>query len=277
MCFRFHLDVHLCHFAICPVLIRIQADRLDASAVSTFGLVYILFDQAETTRTQAKADFCIKFLKRMALNAIVLLNEGGGHCYMPNGGQLHFDAAATCNLHDSLGDGVHVLIKDALKTCWNDMKNEDSIVNSEFEAASIIDVVVFIALVKKYRRQRKKHSWSQRTLTVWQNMLWALVKFLGASLNTHCRRLQRDLGDALTNRVIPARKKKGPVAEETWLVLITFWSGNANVDFYEWDIRTLCNIPLRLYTWLFALGLQCIVSVVHVSVIFQCRKANRTI
>ena len=76
-----------------------------------------------------------------------------------------------------------------------------------FEAASIIDVVVFCASVRRYRRRLKKRPWSQGTTNVWSDCLWSVVKFLSAAVNHRCRHLQRVVGDIAT-RAIPSRRRR---------------------------------------------------------------------
>ena len=58
---------------------------LDASATTSFGLLYLLFHWAETSRIQAKSEHCLMYLKKIAVNSMSLISEGGGRCYLDNG------------------------------------------------------------------------------------------------------------------------------------------------------------------------------------------------
>ena len=55
---------------------------LDASAITTSGLVYTLFYWAESSRTEAKAEHACRYLKKIAGSSVSVLNQGGGHCYL---------------------------------------------------------------------------------------------------------------------------------------------------------------------------------------------------
>ena len=65
---------------------------LDATVLTTAGLVYTLFHMAEISRIDARAEFAVGFLKKIAVNSLSVLHAGGGHCYLPNGATLSFDA-----------------------------------------------------------------------------------------------------------------------------------------------------------------------------------------
>ena len=136
---------------------------LDATVLATSGLVYTLFHMAEISRLDARADFAVTFLKKIAVNSLSLLHAGGGHCYLPNGATLSFDASGVCDVYACLR--CHKGIKDSFKATWMDMKEEGTL-STEIEAASIIDVVIFFASVRRYRRRLKKRTWSQGTTNV---------------------------------------------------------------------------------------------------------------
>ena len=177
---------------------------LDATVLTTAGLVYTLFHMTEISRIDARAEFAVGFLKKIAVNSLSVLHAGGGHCYLPNGATLSFDSSGVCNVYDCLQ--CHKGIKDSFKATWADMK-EEGMLSTVFEAASIIDVVVFCASVRRYRRRLKKRPWSQGTTNVWSDCLWSVVKFLSAAVNHRCRHLQRVVGDIAT-RAIPSRRRR---------------------------------------------------------------------
>jgi hypothetical protein len=182
---------------------RLAVDMLDASAITTGGLVYMLFHWAEVSRSDARAEFCHTYLKKIAVNSLSVLSQGGGHCYLQNGDRLTFDAAGVCNVYECLH--CHKAIKDSLCGSWNEMK-EDAKVATNFSEASIIDLVYFLASVRRHRRKLKKRCWSANTTDMWCLCLWSVVKFLAASINHQCRNLQRRV-EGIADRIIPSRKK----------------------------------------------------------------------
>ena len=177
---------------------------LDASALSSGGLVYSLYHMAENSRNDDRSVIAVTFLKKMALNSLQVLHQGGGHCYMEDGSQLTFDASGVCNMYECLQ--CHKSMKDAMALVWNDMK-EDIRLRTSFREASMIDVVAFVTTVRRYRRHLRKKCWSSNMTQVWSQVLWAVIKFLAASVSLHCRHLQRTV-DGIESRAIPSRRKK---------------------------------------------------------------------
>ena len=183
---------------------------LDASATTSFGLLYLLFHWAETSRIQAKSEHCLMYLKKIAVNSMSLISEGGGRCYLDNG-EFNFSAAGVCNVFESL-QWCHGGIRDSLAASWSEMR-ENGKLSTEMTHASIIDLVLFLAVVRRHRRQLKKHSWTSRITDVFCQCLWSVVKFLGAFVNHHCRYLQRTV-ENIEARAIPSRKKKNPIERD---------------------------------------------------------------
>ena len=136
---------------------------LDASATTSFGLLYLLFHWAETSRIQAKSEHCLMYLKKIAVNSMSLISEGGGRCYLDNG-EFNFSAAGVCNVFESL-QWCHGGIRDSLAASWSEMR-ENGKLSTEMTHASIIDLVLFLAVVRRHRRQLKKHSWTSRITDV---------------------------------------------------------------------------------------------------------------
>ena len=87
---------------------------LDATVLTTSGLVYTLFHLAEISRIDARAEFVVGFLKKIAVNSLSVLHAGGGHCYLPNGATLSFDSSGVCNVYDCLQ--CHKGIKDSFQS-----------------------------------------------------------------------------------------------------------------------------------------------------------------
>ena len=177
---------------------------LDASAVSSGGLVHSLVNMAENSRIDDRSAIAVTFLKKIALNSLQVLHQGGGHCYMEDGSRLTFDASGVCNVYECLQ--CHKSMKDAMDLAWGDMK-EDNRLRTPFRQATMIDVVLFLATVRRFRRHLKKKSWSAGMTQVWSQALWAVIKFLAASVSLHSRHLQQTV-DGIENRVIPSRRKR---------------------------------------------------------------------
>ena len=193
---------------------RLQPDMLDASAISTAGLVYFLFDMAEHARTPGKSDFALGFLERISQDGMNLLRHAGGHCYMENG-TLAFAPPGLCNIDSSLT--CHRSMKDSLQATWNDLKEAGKI-STDFRAATLVDITVFLAIARRHRRQHNKHSWSAGITQVHRQMFWSVVNFLAASIRFHCRHLQANV-ENIAGRAIPSRKKK-QFAHDFWFFLI---------------------------------------------------------
>ena len=180
---------------------------LDASAITSAGLVYTLFHWAEISRVAERSEHCLMYIKKIAVNSMRILHQGGGQCFLANGHTLTFDASGVCNFYECL-DWCHGNIKDSLAGTWEDMKASD-ILTTEMSRASTIDIAVFLAIVRRHRRRNRKHSWTARITDVWAQCFWGVIRFLAAYVNHHCRYLQRAVPD-IGNRAIPSRKKKPP-------------------------------------------------------------------
>ena len=177
---------------------------LGASAVSFGGLVYSLVHMAENSRIDDRSVIAVTFLKKIALSSLQVLHQGGGHCYMEGGSRLTFDASGVCNVYECLR--CHKSMNDAMALAWGDMK-EDNRLRTPFREASMMDVVSFLATVRRFRRHLKKKCWSVRMTQAWSQALWAVIKCLAAAVSLHCRHLQQSV-DGIENCVIPSRRNK---------------------------------------------------------------------
>ena len=200
---------------------------LDASAVTSAGLLYTLFHWSEISRTEARSEHCLGYLKKISINSLSLLSSsGGGRCYLENNETINFDGAGVCNLFENL-HWCHGSIRDSFASAWSEMRENGKLM-TEMTSASIIDVVFFVALVRRHRRQLKRHVWSARTTNVWCQCMWSLAKFLAAFVNYHCRLLERSVPD-IADRAIPSRKK---------LTADRSWSGNFSEHVKFFSIRS---------------------------------------
>lgn len=191
---------------------RLQANMLDASAIKTDGLVYVLIHMAESSRTEGKTEFACRYLKKLGLLCIEFFQRhGGGVVYV---GDSHIRVGpGAC---DVFGWQCHRMIKDSLEVCWSEMQ-EAGLLMSDSRSASFIDLVVFVCFVRRHRRRAKKHSWAPRTNAVWEQMMWGVVKCLSAVLNSHCRHLVEQIGEDMARRNVPSRKKRTAAPDNaTW-------------------------------------------------------------
>ena len=186
---------------------RLQPDMLDATAIQTSGVVYCLFHFADTSRSEAKANYSLKYLKRIAMHGVGFLSSAGGGCaFLPDGRSLALTAAGVCNLKETMA-GVHKGVVTGMETAWNEMKDGD-LLSTSFANASLIDLVSFLAQARKLRRMAGRHKWSKQSAKEFEYLLWAMVKFLSAIIKNRCRGIQTALGAELLHRAIPSRKKK---------------------------------------------------------------------
>lgn len=77
---------------------------------------------------------------------------------MGNGQYLVFNTSGVCNLEDSL-QNTHRLVLASLKSAWEDMQNDNEL-SSPFGAASFVDLTVFAATARRFRRLKKKRQFS---------------------------------------------------------------------------------------------------------------------
>ena len=95
---------------------------LDASAVTSAGLLYTLFHWSEISRTEARSEHCLGYLKKISINSLSLLSSsGGGRCYLENNETINFDGAGVCNLFENL-HWCHGSIRDSFAAVWSEMR-----------------------------------------------------------------------------------------------------------------------------------------------------------
>ena len=135
-----------------------------------------------------------------------LSNAGGGCAFLPDGRSLALTAAGVCNLKETMA-GAHKAVITGMETAWNEMK-ESNLLSTSFSNASLIDLVSFLAWVRKLRRMAGRHRWSKQSAKEFEFLLWAIVTFLSAIIKNRCREIQTALGADLLHRAIPSRKKK---------------------------------------------------------------------
>ena len=160
---------------------------------------------AETSRNQDRSDFALGYLKRLAHTAVFVLHQcAGGRAYLQGGQVLVFDAAGISNIQECLT--VHAALVAGLKSSWESM-NEEGQLASNFRTASFVDLVIFLAVVRRSRRRQKKHSWSKRLTELWEKMRFSLVKLIAACLQHKVRATIQSVPD-IESRAIPSRKKR---------------------------------------------------------------------
>lgn len=136
---------------------------------------------------------------------------------MGNGQYLVFNTSGVCNLEDSL-QNTHRLVLASLKSAWEDMQNDNEL-SSPFGAASFVDLTVFAATARRFRRLKKKRQFSTAVADLWNHIRWALVRFTSASLDHRATHLVRTVPD-IENRMIPSRKKRKQKTKSGQLQLV---------------------------------------------------------
>ena len=175
--------------------------------VNTAGLVYYLFDLAETARIDAKSNLAVAHLKKCSLIAVGRLNQdGGGFCYLSDDRRLQIQGSGVADLKSFMvNDGIHRNVLAAFEKLWADMRSE-SIIASGFEAASFIDLTVFLAKCIKFRRSKKTHSLSQHGAAFRDLLRNAVVKLLASSVDVVV--MQAQLSSDIYDRQIPSRGRR---------------------------------------------------------------------
>ena len=151
-------------------------DFSNASACTSKALILLLFNLAETSRNQDRSGFALGYLKRLAHTGVFVLHQcAGGRAYLQGDQVLIFDAAGTSNIEECLT--VHAALVAGLKSSWESLSEEGQLATN-FRHASFVDLVVFLAVVRRSRRRPKKHNWSKRLTELWEQMRFSLVKLI---------------------------------------------------------------------------------------------------
>ena len=176
--------------------------------VTTAGLVFSLFDLAETARIDAKSNFATNYLRKCSLVSVGRLSrDGGGFCYLSDDRRLKVEGSGVADLHSFMVNDpdIHRNVMTAFSKLWGEMK-EQGILSSEFAAASFIDLTIFLAKCVKFKRDKKIKTLSSNGFALRNLLRNALVKFLAASLDVVV--MQAQLAGDLEERDIPSRGKK---------------------------------------------------------------------
>ena len=88
------------------------------------------------------------------------------------------------------------------------LAQEEGMFGSDFDAASLLDLTLFLACVKRFRRERKMHVMKARIHTLWKDLRDSIISLLSASLQKTVRDLIQSVGPDISNRSIPSRKKR---------------------------------------------------------------------
>ena len=179
---------------------------LNASAISTRGLVFVLFHMLEVSKTTEKTEFAAAYLKKMSHSSLLMMHQcDGARAYLRDGRTLVFDASGICNFESCL-EGTHRSISSSLQLAWDEMKSDHHVASS-FTAASFLDITFFLGKVRKFRRSKKKHCWSEGVTNLWYLLRWSVVNLIAACLQHQARHLIQTVDD-LESRTIPSRKKR---------------------------------------------------------------------
>ena len=217
------MRVFICHVLIChqpssqkKQLTIARQDALDASAISMLAMMHLTFHIADTRRSESNAP--VDWLRKFALVGMEALNgQGGGDVPLPNGESIVFDGSGCCNLRQVVGRlSNHGSIVESLAQSWQEMTAEN-VLGGSFDSASLINVVEFVGLVRKWRRGKKKRPWTDRILKAWSEIRSGLESFLATGIINKVRHLIRQTPDIL-ERSMPSRKKRR-TSETTAIVL----------------------------------------------------------
>ena len=176
--------------------------------VTTAGLIFSLFDLAETARIDAKSSFATAYLKKCSLVSVGrVTRDGGGFCYLFHDRRLKVEASGIVDIKSFMVNdpGIHRNVMTAFSNLWNEMMDQD-LLSSQFDAASFIDLTVFLAKCIKFKRGKKMKTLSSNGQTLRNLLRNAVVKFLAASLDVVVMHAQ--LTGDLEERQIPSRGKK---------------------------------------------------------------------
>ena len=207
------MRVFICHVLIChqpssqkKQLTIARQDALDASAISMLAMMHLTFHIADTRRSESNAP--VDWLRKFALVGMEALNgQGGGDVPLPNGESIVFDGSGCCNLRQVVGRlSNHGSIVESLAQSWQEMTAEN-VLGGSFDSASLINVVEFVGLVRKWRRGKKKRPWTDRILKAWSEIRSGLESFLATGIINKVRHLIRQTPDIL-ERSMPSRKKR---------------------------------------------------------------------
>ena len=93
----------------------------------------------------------------------------------------------------------------ALGKLWDDMK-EESTITSEFDAASLLDLTVFLAKSIKFKRQKASRTLSQHAMAFFTSLRNSIVKFLASTVDIIV--MQAQVSSDLEQRQIPSRGRR---------------------------------------------------------------------
>lgn len=169
--------------------------------------MYFLFHIAETARLTAKSTFAVQHLKRCALVAVGRVNnDGRGFCYLSEGRRLEVQGSGVCNLKGFMvADSVHRNVVAAFESLWSELK-EAGILSSAFDAASLLDLTVFIAKSSRFKKDKKTHSFRKKGLQFFKELRNSVVNFLASTIDAVVMHAQAN--SDIENRQIPSRRRR---------------------------------------------------------------------
>lgn len=184
---------------------------LQATACTAEALVHFLFNVGDSSRGNAKVEFALRWLQKLALHSVGYLNRaGGGQLRLAEGFLLGISSQATL---DMTSVNPHVQVSASLKAAWDQLDNI-----GEWTNASLLDVVRFAAMARRTRRAAGRKPFSARSSQAIQHLQIGLAKFLSQCLVTTVNQIIQNTVD-IEHRQIPSRKRQNQADTGEQLVL----------------------------------------------------------
>lgn len=187
-------------------------DVLIASAATSRAVLFLLFHIVEMARQTGKTDFALHWLQKMSLHAMGMLGStGGGQLELTH--QSRSIAVTSAGIVDLSQVSTHVQKVQALRATWTAM---DGL--GDFEAASMLSVVRFVALSKKERKSRSMRPFSSNMLQLLLEIKNGVATLLGNAVDAHVQHVITS-NPAVADRQIPSRKKRASEPSQNVLAL----------------------------------------------------------
>ena len=100
---------------------------------------------------------------------------------------------------------THKNIKGSMCRVWGEMLQDD-LLTGDFERVSLLDLVLFLANVERWRRQ-KKRSWSEMAKQLINQLIEAMIRFLASCIKIVVMEVCQNVPD-IDTRSIPARRQR---------------------------------------------------------------------
>ena len=208
-----------------PISLAWRPGLLARNLCTSLALMMCLFTCVNRAREEAKAEFLLSCLKAIGFMVMPRVSAVAGvrvrfpanrveTLFVTSAGNLAFAASLR---------SIHRGIATAWSQEWHAMFNAGHLSSDWQEEVHVVDIIIFIATLERFRRSRQKAVLGQMSIQLLQDLKDLIATFLSTAMDQFLLHMYTPEQPHQSQQAAPARKFKKLAMLLQLVVLIKFW------------------------------------------------------